>query len=99
MYFGKLMEQAERGVIFGAPRHPYTRALLAAIPGQTAYSHYPALDGELPSPYGAPVGRLFVSRCTMADERCQPQPPTSRSYAVGPDPLFHSPTHPLPFPP
>lgn len=99
MYFGKLMEQADRDVMFGAPRHPYTRALLAAIPGQTAFSHYQALDGELPSPYGAPVGCLFVSRCPMADERCTRQPPPYRRYADGAVALCHYATDPIPVPP
>ncbi|NGY05053.1 ABC transporter ATP-binding protein [Solimonas terrae] len=89
MYFGKLMEQADRDVLFGAPRHPYTRALLAAMPGQTAFAHYQARDGELPNPYGPPVGCLFVSRCPMADERCTRQPPPYRRYADGAVALCH----------
>src|SRR3546814_8065756 len=62
-------------------------------------SHYQALDGELPSPYGAPVGCLFVSRCPMADERCTRQPPPYRRYADGAVALCHYATDPIPVPP
>lgn len=99
MYFGKLMEQADRDVMFGAPRHPYTRALLAAIPGQTAFAHYQALEGELPNPYGQASGCLFVSRCPMADERCTRQAPPYRRYADGAVALCHYATDPIPLPP
>ncbi|NKF22189.1 ATP-binding cassette domain-containing protein [Solimonas sp. C16B3] len=81
MYYGKLMEQADRDILFQAPRHPYSRALLAALPGHEALAHLRARDGELPDPYAPPVGCLFVSRCAMADERCTRRPPPYRRYA------------------
>lgn len=81
MYFGRLMEQADRAVLFSAPRHPYTRALLAAVPGHESLAYLRARDGELPNPYAPPVGCLFVSRCPMADERCTRRPPPYRRYA------------------
>nr|WP_245540538.1 oligopeptide/dipeptide ABC transporter ATP-binding protein [Solimonas variicoloris] len=89
MYFGKLMEQAERDALFATPRHPYTRALLAAIPGHDAFAAFRARDGELPSPYAQAVGCLFVSRCPMADERCTRQPPHYRRYPDGAVALCH----------
>ncbi len=89
MYFGKSMEQADRDVLFEQPRHPYTRALLAAIPGQSGQPWLRARDGELPDPYAPPVGCLFVSRCPMADERCTRTPPPYRRYADGGAVLCH----------
>ncbi|MGH8447303.1 MAG: ABC transporter ATP-binding protein [Solimonas sp.] len=89
MYFGKLMEQAERDALFVTPRHPYTRALLAAIPGHEAFAAFRARDGELPSPYAPPVGCLFVSRCPMADELCTRRPPHYRRYPDGAVALCH----------
>jgi len=89
MYFGKLMEQADRDALFATPRHPYTRALLSAIPGHDAFHGFRARDGELPSPYAPPVGCLFVSRCPMADEQCTRRPPHYRRYPDGAVALCH----------
>ncbi len=74
MYLGKVMEQASREALFSSPVHPYTRALLAAVPG-TALKREP-LEGEIPSPANPPTGCVFVTRCPIADAHCARHPPT-----------------------
>ncbi len=75
MYLGKVMEQATREALFGSPVHPYTRALLAAVPGAGAAQREP-LEGEIPSPANPPTGCVFVTRCPIADAHCARHPPT-----------------------
>jgi oligopeptide/dipeptide ABC transporter ATP-binding protein len=72
MYLGRIIESAPTDELFTDPRHPYTRALLAAvprlIPGRR--SHAPALTGDPPSPIRLPSGCRFNPRCSMAREVC-----------------------------
>jgi oligopeptide transport system ATP-binding protein len=88
MYFGRIMEQAPREVLFQQAVHPYTRALLAALPpddlglSQHEYSR-PALEGEVPDPQNPPPGCVFVTRCPMADQTCNRSMPTLRRVAHG----------------
>jgi dipeptide transport system ATP-binding protein len=78
MYLGRVMERAPKIALFGAPRHPYTRALLAstprvgAMPGEAALARAArtALSGELPSPLAPPSGCVFRTRCPYAVARC-----------------------------
>jgi oligopeptide/dipeptide ABC transporter ATP-binding protein len=84
MYLGRVMEQAPAAELFARPRHPYTRALLASVPGADAQ---PPLEGELPSPSDPPSGCVFRTRCPMADELCARETPHLRkvgeaSYAA-----------------
>ena len=74
MYLGKVMEQASREALFASPVHPYTRALLAAVPGSGM--HRQPLEGEIPSPANPPQGCVFVTRCPIADAHCVRHPPT-----------------------
>ncbi len=74
MYLGRLAELAPRDALFAAPRHPYTRALLAAVPepdpaAQRAKARMP-LTGEIPSPADPPPGCTFHTRCPLAQEVC-----------------------------
>jgi oligopeptide/dipeptide ABC transporter ATP-binding protein len=72
------MERAPRAELFAAPRHPYTRALLASTPrvdaaagaAQLARAARSALAGELPSPLAPPSGCVFRTRCPYAVARC-----------------------------
>jgi len=76
MYLGRVMEQAPAAELFARPRHPYTRALLAAVPGPGVP---PApLAGELPSPADPPSGCVFRTRCPMADDLCAREAPYLR---------------------
>ena len=87
MYLGKVMEQATCDELFRAPAHPYTKALLAAVPGASAVlADDPArqmLDGELPSPGNPPPGCVFATRCPIADEHCSRSTPQMRRLGNG----------------
>jgi len=73
MYLGKLMEVAPAGQIFRAPRHPYTEALVSAIPvpDPLAARKRILLEGDLPSPSAPPPGCLFSTRCRYATDLCR----------------------------
>jgi oligopeptide/dipeptide ABC transporter ATP-binding protein len=79
MYLGKLVEVGTKHEVFATPRHPYTRALLSAVP-----IHNPnlrgrreriILEGDIPSPSDPPSGCRFRTRCWKADERCATEEP------------------------
>ena len=77
MYVGKLMEVADTDGLFARPRHPYTEALLAAIPSPDPDRPLPeeGLEGELPDPANPPSGCYFHPRCNYARAICQDEPP------------------------
>jgi oligopeptide/dipeptide ABC transporter ATP-binding protein len=82
MYLGHLAELAPRDALYTTPRHPYTRALLAAVPEpdpglQRAKVRVP-LQGEIPSPAAPPAGCVFHTRCPIAIERCRQEVPAWR---------------------
>ncbi|GHU74634.1 ABC transporter ATP-binding protein [Clostridia bacterium] len=72
MYLGRIVEIAPTSELFANPRHPYTRALLQAIPiiGERSLEKADLLKGELPSPVAPPSGCPFHTRCEQLDERC-----------------------------
>lgn len=76
MYLGKLVEVGPVDSVYRAPAHPYTAALLEAIPrhDQTESAGRGALSGELPSPIDPPTGCRFRTRCPLATEACEQQP-------------------------
>ncbi|MCB9550502.1 MAG: ATP-binding cassette domain-containing protein [Myxococcales bacterium] len=84
MYLGRVVELAPAKVIFAAPRHPYTRALLAAapVPDPRRRQEAPALAGEPPSPLAPPPGCAFHPRCPIAVADCRREVPALRA---GPD--------------
>ena len=87
MYLGKLVEVAPTAELFKQPRHPYTQALLAAIPavgdGATSIFDDPTrlLEGELPNPIDLPRGCRFASRCPHRMARCDEVEPALREPA------------------
>ena len=79
MYLGRIVELAERDALFRKPRHPYTEALISAIPlpdppAQRARRRI-ILSGEIPSPARPPSGCTFHTRCPMATARCRVEAP------------------------
>jgi peptide/nickel transport system ATP-binding protein len=71
MYLGTICELAPTKALYASPRHPYTQALLSAIPelGVQKPKHL-KLKGEVPTPINLPSGCVFHGRCTYANERC-----------------------------
>ena len=70
MYMGRIMEQGPADRIFADPRHPYARALLAAVPGLDPSDPPRPLEGEPPDPAHPPIGCVFHPRCPMAESLC-----------------------------
>jgi len=82
MYLGKLVELAPAETLFVAPRHPYTRALMEAIPDleMTGRTRIP-VGGEVPSPINPPTGCAFHPRCPLANARCKAEAPVMKPVA------------------
>jgi peptide/nickel transport system ATP-binding protein len=76
MYLGRLCELARTVELFESPRHPYTQALLSAIPDiHNRKGAHVKLKGEVPTPINLPPGCVFHSRCPFANERCMREIP------------------------
>lgn len=79
MYLGKVMEEATKVDLFANPRHPYTKALLSAVPTpdpvQGRKRERIMLQGDLPSPINPPAGCVFNTRCWKATEKCRTEVP------------------------
>lgn len=80
MYLGRMVEIADRQELYDNPMHPYTKALLSAIPvPDVDVDHEPILlEGDIPSPYNPPKGCLFHTRCKYAMECCKNEVPQMR---------------------
>jgi oligopeptide/dipeptide ABC transporter ATP-binding protein len=78
MYLGQVVEQAETEALFEKPEHPYTRALLASVPGMRRVSHASVrrLSGDLPSALNPPSGCRFHTRCGEVFSRCPREAPS-----------------------
>jgi peptide/nickel transport system ATP-binding protein len=76
MYLGTICELAPTKALYASPRHPYTQALLSAIPelGVQKPKHL-KLKGEVPTPINLPSGCVFHGRCIYANERCTQEIP------------------------
>jgi oligopeptide/dipeptide ABC transporter ATP-binding protein len=84
MYLGRLVETAPTADIFAVPRHPYTRALLDAVPVPALGGEpRPVLEGDPPSPIDPPAGCHFHPRCGFATERCRAEAPALAADAAG----------------
>ncbi|WP_134702032.1 ABC transporter ATP-binding protein [Ammoniphilus sp. YIM 78166] len=78
MYLGKVVEVAEKGALYRAPKHPYTKALLSAVPvaNPDAVRERILLEGDLPSPSNPPSGCTFHPRCPSCMDICRTTTPT-----------------------
>ncbi|MFD0869478.1 peptide ABC transporter ATP-binding protein [Chlamydia abortus] len=81
MYLGTIVEIADTATLFRQPRHPYTRALLSAIPtlNPERKAERILLKGDVPSPIDPPSGCRFHTRCRYASDRCRSEAPEMRS--------------------
>jgi len=88
MYLGKVMEEAEKVELFTHPRHPYTKALLSAVPVADPIRGRKReriiLQGDLPSPVNPPAGCVFNTRCWKAQDKCRTEVP--QLMQIGTDP-------------
>lgn len=85
MYLGRMVELAGRDSIFERPCHPYTQALLSAVPHANPHNRKERiiLPGDVPSPISPPSGCHFHTRCPLAEERCRVEAPVGHEVAPG----------------
>ena len=92
LYLGRLVEVAARDALFARPAHPYTQALLDAVPriGRRR-ARGAAIKGEMPSPLAPPPGCVFHPRCPKVEAMCRTEPPVLRDVAPGQAAACHFP--------
>ncbi|MGB6848130.1 MAG: ABC transporter ATP-binding protein, partial [Thermoanaerobaculia bacterium] len=84
MYLGKMVEMATREDLFADPLHPYTQALMSAIPipDPTLTRQRIILQGDVPSPINPPQGCRFHTRCPLAFDKCSQEDPPFKDYGT-----------------
>ena len=86
MYLGRLVEQADHESLFRAPLHPYTQALIGAVPVEHPAKRkedFPLLEGDIPSPFHPPSGCAFHPRCPYAMHKCSVEAPKMIEHSEG----------------
>lgn len=82
-YAGQKVEEQGVDDLFTTPHHPYTAALLAALPERATTRHLPTIPGMVPGQFDRPAGCLFSPRCEFADDKCRTVPPRPQPDAMG----------------
>jgi dipeptide transport system ATP-binding protein len=88
-YAGQQIERQPVRQLFSHPRHPYTAALLAALPDNAKGGRLPSIPGVVPGLSDRPQGCLFNPRCARADDVCRSTPPPRQSASLGEALCFH----------
>ena len=84
MYAGQVVESAAADTLFNHPRHPYTHALLAALPERNQGARrLSALPGIVPGRFDRPAGCLLAPRCALVQDRCRAEPPPLQDSGLG----------------
>jgi oligopeptide/dipeptide ABC transporter ATP-binding protein len=85
MYLGRIVEYTDKTALFARPLHPYTEALLAAVPvpDPAVKRVKRVLQGDVPSPLQPPSGCHFRTRCPYVEERCRTEVPALREIERG----------------
>ena len=91
MYLGRIVESADRRSLWSTPRHPYTQALIDAVPDPSRHRQVAPLSGDLPSPQNLPSGCRFHPRCPRASELCRKQEPALTDLGGGHQVACHHP--------
>ncbi|SHF18716.1 dipeptide transport system ATP-binding protein [Ruegeria intermedia] len=88
-YAGQKIEEQPVGPLFRTPHHPYTGALLDALPERATDRHLPTIPGVVPGQFDRPAGCLFSPRCKFADATCKAQVPPALGPELGRARCFH----------
>ena len=81
MYAGQIMEEQDAQALFATPRHPYTEALMAALPERSdGLTRLATIAGMVPGLYDRPSGCLFAPRCNYAVDQCRAQRPALQDW-------------------
>ncbi|TVY08542.1 ABC transporter ATP-binding protein [Paenibacillus cremeus] len=85
MYLGRIVELADTKELYREPKHPYTQALLSAVPVPDPFTEKQRiiLQGDVPSPANAPLGCAFHTRCPLATDRCKTERPQLKPVGAG----------------
>ncbi len=82
-YAGQKIEEQPVADLFATPHHPYTAALLSALPERATEKRLPTIPGVVPGQFDRPRGCLFSPRCQFADAKCKAEPPQPRDDSMG----------------
>jgi len=83
MYLGRIVESADNAALWASPKHPYTRALMDAVPDPSRRRQAAPITGDLPSPQNIPKGCRFHPRCPLVIDKCKTEVPPLETVGPG----------------